>query len=181
MPEIGLELSEPEEKQWEPLLSCDAPEIDPLTEGMDDGALDSNIMQDLVGFVAPVVNKKDKAIQHTFTEERINVAWAAAVSELEACKKLMLGDQSWSEILHIFCRRAKRVHQGVGVIKVAWWEPEGVGLSGRRYSGIRGKLPTNLNAEERQAPAGYCCLSAFALPRALKCHLGLQVLKRFCS
>ena len=27
MPEIGLELSEPEEEQWEP-MSCDAPEID---------------------------------------------------------------------------------------------------------------------------------------------------------
>jgi hypothetical protein len=172
MPEIGLEDSEPEEEQWEP-LNCDAPEIDPLTEGIDEGALDAHLMQELVGVVAPVVKKSDKAVQYTYTEERVNVAWATAVSELEVCKKQMLGDQSWSEILHIFCRRARRVNQGVGVIKVAWWESEGVGLSGRRYSGIRGKLPSDLNAEERQAPAGYCCLSAFALPRALKCHLGL--------
>ena len=149
-------------------LQLEVPELDPLTEGQDDGALPSHIMQELVGSVAPTKGR-NKTIPYVWTEERVNVAMAVAVSELDICKQLKLGDQTWSEVLQIFCRRSRRIDaKGCGVIRSAWWESMGVGLQGRRYSGVHGKLPEGLNSEERQAPAGFCALSAFALPKALK-------------
>lgn len=115
----------------------------------------------------PVYNAK-KAINYAYTKEFINVAWAAAMAETDFCKKQKHGDLTWSEVLEIFIRRADRIEKGVGRINVAWWESDGIGLSGRRYSGIYGAKPDNLPSFERTTPQGFCCLSPFALPRVLK-------------
>ena len=90
------------------------------------------------------------------------------MAECDACKELKYCGLSWSEVLHIFIRRARDVSSnGVGEITAAWWERVG-GKKGRRYSGIFGKHPAKMPAHERNSPSGFCCLSAFALPRGLK-------------
>ena len=83
-----------------------------------------------------------------------------------------IGDLTWAQILHIFVRRARSVGpDGIGFIRSVWWEAEGVGWKGRRYSGLRGKCLLKLPAEEIEAPLGFCGLSPFALPRVLRAIL----------
>lgn len=102
--------------------------------------------------------------------EKINVQIAIAVAECAECKALMYNAElSWSDVLHIFVRRAQGIADGIGTIIVAWWERSGAGpTGGRRYSGIFGKVPSQIPSHERNTPSGFCCLSAFALPRGLK-------------
>ena len=110
----------------------------------------------------------DKGI-YEFTTERINVELAAAMAEFDVCKtKMCDGGLSWSEVLQIFVRRAQDVNKGgIGTITVAWWNRKGID-KGRRYSGIFGKPPPKTPLHELSSPSGFCCLSAFALPRGLK-------------
>jgi hypothetical protein len=106
---------------------------------------------------------------YEFTTERINVQLAAAMAELDVCKaKLCDGGVSWSDVLRIFICRARDIDKdGIGTITVAWWNRKGSD-KGRRYSGIFGKPPPKMPPHERASPSGFCCLSAFALPRGLK-------------
>lgn len=128
----------------------------------------SDNLPDLVDAPAAAQKGKGNSIIYKFTEEPINVQLAMAVAAWPICVVLMVGGQSWREIIHIFIRRARDVVNGIGKITSAWWGTEGVGWPTRRYSGIRGKRPAGLPAQEREAPDGFCCLSVFALCRPLR-------------
>ena len=57
---------------------------------------------------------------------------------------------------------------GNATIQVAWWEAKCVpGLIGRRYSGLKGKLPDWLPNREN-CENGFVGISTFALPKLLR-------------
>ena len=108
-------------------------------------------------------------VAYKFTDELINVDVAMAFAEAGEAGARVFRGKTWSELIYIFCRRAREVEAGIGVITSAWWEPQHeVNWSGRRYSGVVGKAPTSMPVEEQAAPRGFAGLSPFALPRVLR-------------
>ena len=109
-------------------------------------------------------------------KEVVNLATITKFMEMAASRTLTLHDgQTLFEILDSVRRRARAIGKGLGEIVVVVWDCEHeVGFTGRRFTGCAGMDPEAIPPEvrhERSAgiPCSLCGLSAFALPRLVKC------------